>query len=187
VKVAVADAANPRQLTKERAGPTLSGRPRVRRNFGFRWSRRIMPPELRELMRHADISTTMQYYVGQDAESTAAALWRVYERIGNTSGNIGPESASDRGSENDTSPCVTRACEVGAIVARLNHWSQIGGVFPPQSGSKRRNRMSFGLHDLRVACRETAHAARQQPVFFSPSKWIRLRLRRPSKSRSSSG
>ena len=39
---------------------------------------------LRELMRHADISTTMAYYVGENAEATADALWAA---VGNTLGN----------------------------------------------------------------------------------------------------
>ncbi len=30
-----------------------------------------MPAELKELMRHASIETTMTYYVGQNAEATA--------------------------------------------------------------------------------------------------------------------
>jgi integrase len=34
-----------------------------------------MPATLKELMRHASIETTMTYYVGQDAESTAEELW----------------------------------------------------------------------------------------------------------------
>jgi hypothetical protein len=34
-----------------------------------------MPAELKELMRHASIDTTMTYYVGQAAEVTAEALW----------------------------------------------------------------------------------------------------------------
>ena len=59
----------------------------LRRSFGFRWSRRIMPAELRELMRHADIGTTMQFYVGRDAETTADALWAAYREVGNTLGN----------------------------------------------------------------------------------------------------
>jgi integrase len=49
----------------------------LRRSFGFRWSRRVMPTILRELMRHESIETTMRYYVGQNAESTADELWRV--------------------------------------------------------------------------------------------------------------
>ncbi len=47
----------------------------LRRAFGFRWSRRVMPPQLMELMRHAKIETTMTYYVGQDAEQTSQELW----------------------------------------------------------------------------------------------------------------
>jgi hypothetical protein len=35
-----------------------------------------MPSVLRELMRHESIETTMRYYVGQNAESTADELWR---------------------------------------------------------------------------------------------------------------
>ena len=35
-------------------------------------------------MRHASINTTLAYYVGEDAEGTADALWTA---IGNTLGN----------------------------------------------------------------------------------------------------
>jgi integrase len=56
----------------------------LRRAFGFRWSRRVMPPVLKELMRHTDIATTMKYYVGVNAQATASELWRV---DGNISGN----------------------------------------------------------------------------------------------------
>ncbi|HEV3339024.1 MAG TPA: site-specific integrase [Pirellulales bacterium] len=59
----------------------------LRRSFGFRWSSRVMPALLKELMRHENIDTTMQYYVGRNAQSTADALWAAYERSGNTSGN----------------------------------------------------------------------------------------------------
>ena len=61
----------------------------LRRSFGFRWSRKAMPAVLQELMRHATINTTMQYYVGQNAEATAELLW---ESQGNISGNNCPES-----------------------------------------------------------------------------------------------
>ncbi len=56
------------------------------RSFGFRWSRRVMPTILRELMRHESIETTMQYYVGINAEATADELWR---SLGNINGNNG--------------------------------------------------------------------------------------------------
>jgi integrase len=49
----------------------------LRRSFGFRWSRRVMPPVLKELMRHTEIATTMKFYVGVNAQATADELWRV--------------------------------------------------------------------------------------------------------------
>lgn len=58
----------------------------LRRAFGARWSRRVMPTVLRELMRHSHISTTMQFYVGDDAEATAETLWNsVGDTLGDTS------------------------------------------------------------------------------------------------------
>ena len=60
---------------------TLSGKVKyasahdLRRAFGTRWSLRVMPAVLKELMRHADISTTMRFYVGQNAQATAATVW----------------------------------------------------------------------------------------------------------------
>ena len=59
----------------------------LRRAFGFRWSRRVLPTVLRELMRHEDITTTMKYYVGLNAEATAEELWAA---LGNTLGNSQP-------------------------------------------------------------------------------------------------
>jgi integrase len=47
----------------------------LRRAFGFRWAMRVMPTVLKEIMRHEDIGTTMKYYVGQNAEAIADALW----------------------------------------------------------------------------------------------------------------
>ena len=47
----------------------------LRRAFAVRWANRVMPTVLRELMRRASITTTLAYYVGQNAEATANALW----------------------------------------------------------------------------------------------------------------
>ncbi len=47
----------------------------LRRAFGVRWAGKVMPTVLRELMRHEDIGTTMKFYVGQNAEATADAVW----------------------------------------------------------------------------------------------------------------
>lgn len=47
----------------------------LRRAFGFRWAMRVMPTVLKELMRHEDVNTTMEYYVVQNAEAIADAVW----------------------------------------------------------------------------------------------------------------
>lgn len=64
----------------------------LRRAFGVRWASRVLPPVLMELMRHADIKTTMQFYVGHNADRSAAEAWTAYEqtRAGNTTGNSEP-------------------------------------------------------------------------------------------------
>ncbi len=46
----------------------------LRRAFGFRWSRRVNSMVLKELMRHASVTTTEKYYVGVQADETAAFL-----------------------------------------------------------------------------------------------------------------
>ena len=65
----------------------------LRRSFGLRWASRVMPQVLMELMRHESIDTTMRYYVGRNAQSTAAVLWAAHDAAkGNTSGNSGQKS-----------------------------------------------------------------------------------------------
>jgi len=71
----------------------------LRRSFGFRWSRRVMPPLLQELMRHETIQTTMKFYVGQNAQSTAAELHRVVAQPEKPSGNPFITSANGLSSE----------------------------------------------------------------------------------------
>ncbi len=66
----------------------------LRRSFGFRWSRRIMPAELKELMRHSSIETTMTYYVGQNAEATAEGLWKA---LGHKLGHMGVSATTGSG------------------------------------------------------------------------------------------
>lgn len=48
----------------------------LRRSFGVRWAERVPVHVLRELMRHESLSTTMDFYVGQDADRTAELLWK---------------------------------------------------------------------------------------------------------------
>jgi len=50
-----------------------------RRAFGQRWAAKLLPQQLRELMRHESIDTTLKFYVGQDAERTADIVWAAYD------------------------------------------------------------------------------------------------------------
>mgnify|MGYP001825060245 CR=1 FL=1 len=55
----------------------------LRRAFGTRWAKKVKPHILMALMRHASITTTMSYYVHEDAQDVANELW---ERFGDTFG-----------------------------------------------------------------------------------------------------
>ena len=59
----------------------------LRRSFGTRWSKRIMPQVLMQLMRHESINTTVKYYVDSDAQDTAELL---YATVINNSRNTTP-------------------------------------------------------------------------------------------------
>ncbi len=77
----------------------------LRRSFGSRWAPRLKPAALMKLMRHADISTTMDFYVDLDADDLAAEIWAVYEN-GNRLATPGePESTQAR--------CHARTCGNG--------------------------------------------------------------------------
>ena len=58
----------------------------LRRSFGERWSIKVMPQVLMQLMRHESIETTNRYYVGRNAESAAAAVWKAAAELGGASG-----------------------------------------------------------------------------------------------------
>ena len=50
-----------------------------------------MPAQLMELMRHESIDTTLSYYVGRNAERTAAILWDE-DRKADTPGTVGADA-----------------------------------------------------------------------------------------------
>ena len=74
-----------------------------RRSFGERWSSRVMPAILQQMMRHADISTTMKFYVGQNAQRAAADIYAAFAakkvESCNTSRNTSEIAASKETSE----------------------------------------------------------------------------------------
>lgn len=53
----------------------------LRRAFGLRWSSRVMPPVLQQMMRHSSIATTMKYYVGRDAQTASGVIWDAYRKL----------------------------------------------------------------------------------------------------------
>jgi len=75
----------------------------LRRSFGERWARRVLPIVLQELMRHESIETTLRYYVGTNAKLTAQAVWesvnaalpKLEGQEGNTLGNTTPTEAKN--------------------------------------------------------------------------------------------
>lgn len=62
----------------------------LRRAFGARWAVRVMPAVLQALMRHKSIVTTMQFYVGHNAQANAEAAFLAV--TGNKTGNTGTHS-----------------------------------------------------------------------------------------------
>lgn len=74
----------------------------LRRAFGTRWAPIVMPAVLQALMRHKSIQTTMQYYVGRNAESIAEQAWKA--AAGNTSGNTQPKTDQPQSSTQSESP-----------------------------------------------------------------------------------
>jgi integrase len=51
----------------------------LRRAFGTRWAKKVMPAVLKKLMRHASIETTMGYYVDLEAGEISDQLWAGYK------------------------------------------------------------------------------------------------------------
>lgn len=47
----------------------------LRRTFGERWAKRVMPAVLQKIMRHSKIETTLRYYVQLDVESVMDAMY----------------------------------------------------------------------------------------------------------------
>ena len=49
----------------------------LRRSFGERWSKKVMPQTLMKLMRHESIDTTLRFYLGNDAEKIGEEIWEL--------------------------------------------------------------------------------------------------------------
>ncbi|MCO6044702.1 tyrosine-type recombinase/integrase [Aeoliella sp. ICT_H6.2] len=80
----------------------------LRRSFGSRWSRKVMPAVLKELMRHANVATTLDFYVGDDAQRTAAELWGMETPAANSLPNSEVELGSQPEVEDGEDACFSR-------------------------------------------------------------------------------
>src|SRR5687768_10159501 len=61
----------------DKAAKQYATAPDLRRAFGTRWAKRVLPAVLQKLMRHRSIETAMKYYVAFDADDMAADLWKM--------------------------------------------------------------------------------------------------------------
>lgn len=82
----------------ERAGIVVQKSPKgdkfasahdLRRSFGSRWSMRVLPALLQLLMRHSSIVTTMEFYVGRNAETSADQLYATTNAPDQSGGVLG--------------------------------------------------------------------------------------------------
>lgn len=53
----------------------------LRRSFGERWAKKVMPQVLMEMMRHESMETTLKFYVGRNADATADVLWGMSDQV----------------------------------------------------------------------------------------------------------
>jgi integrase len=86
----------------------------LRRAFGTRWAKRVMPAILKKMMRHSSIETTMAYYVDLDAAEVADQLWAGFDpqadnkkETYNTSYNTRPESSKNEKEVSTEQPAET--------------------------------------------------------------------------------
>jgi integrase len=70
----------------------------LRRAFGVRWASRLTHQDLKVLMRHKSIETTLRYYVGTDAQRSADTFWEAYERAQPVNSRGSSDKSSDTAS-----------------------------------------------------------------------------------------
>jgi hypothetical protein len=72
----------------------------LRRSFGTRWAKRVMPAVLQKLMRHSAIESTLRYYADIDADELAEGLWTKWAPVATqleTTPRTHPESGGTLG------------------------------------------------------------------------------------------
>src|SRR5687768_11017416 len=59
----------------------------LRRAFGTRWSNKLSPAMLQQLMRHSSIDTTLKYYVERNADDMCKELWQGWNALSSKNGS----------------------------------------------------------------------------------------------------
>ena len=98
------------KVVTNKADGKFAGCHDLRRAFGTRWARRVMPAILKRLMRHSSVTTTMSYYVDLQAADVADELWA---KFGDTDGNSGPavdcgNTFGNNGAKTDAQPVESK-------------------------------------------------------------------------------
>lgn len=83
--IVVGDIGNKDKQTGQRK-PRFASAHDLRRSFGERWSLKVMPQALMQLMRHESMETTLKFYVGRNAEKVAESIWNTNASLGTNSG-----------------------------------------------------------------------------------------------------
>ncbi len=82
----------------------------LRRSFGNRWAKRVMPAVLQRLMRHESIETTMKFYVDLDADELAEDLYRDHGKGQHGRGGTVFGTVADSGDVSETPANDTTIC-----------------------------------------------------------------------------
>ena len=98
----------------------------LRRSFGTRWAQRVESAVLRQLMRHANIATTLTYYVDIDASETARDLW---DRFGNNLATTGTSEEATGSAAATTEPVTPKQDNHQCPGGDLNSHAPKGGRF----------------------------------------------------------
>ena len=115
VGVAVAAIGKAAKVVTSKAEGKFATAHDLRRSFGTRWAKRVMPAVLQRLMRHSAIQTTMGFYVDLNAAEVADDLWAKFgvsegnsPAQGNISGNIDPKNDNRPGQAEPAKSCAAR-------------------------------------------------------------------------------
>lgn len=75
--------------------PHHAGAHDLRRAFGTRWARRVLPQILQQMMRHESIDTTQRYYVDLEADDVAGDIWQAFKMNSQVSPEVSPTTPKE--------------------------------------------------------------------------------------------